>query len=134
MKKKHIENLNINAAMFVASYCQFRCETIGFWMKIKHYNATIWNLLYLKKERLFYSSAMALIMPQLKYIANFVFISEHKKAKILPLWSLSTLCLYVCLSVCCYVCLSFGWYVCPYKCHTAYWFCFKGLVGRQGSH
>ena len=46
------------------------------------------------KIRLFYSSAMALIYPQLKDIPHFVFMIAYKETKILPLSSPSTLCLY----------------------------------------
>ena len=89
------------------------------------------------KIRLFYSSAMALIYPQLKDIPHFVFMIAYKETKILPLSSPSTLCLYgfssvwwsfslsvhllVLLSVFClfvfmFVCLSFRLSGCPSIC------------------
>ena len=53
------------------------------------------------KIRIFYSSAIALILPRLKDITHFVFMIVYKEPKILTLWSLSTLFL-VCPSVCWY--------------------------------
>ena len=51
------------------------------------------------KIRLFYSDIMVLILLPLKEIAhflfyNFIIYNVYNEAKILPLWSLSTLCLY----------------------------------------
>ena len=43
---------------------------------------------------------MALILPQWKISPILFFMIVLQEAKILPLWSLSTLCLYVCPSAC----------------------------------